>query len=243
MVKKNNNQKTSNRKNIIIVCLLFLSLALLWGFAVPHYTCESDKNRCDFKFWGKYYSKDKCEKKCKILPTTSPPVYKTSVEAPSVSKRYFCANVTHNDGNSYKMCAPCKPHTAYKHGAKYVVNGNTPQIQACDKYNSFDWKAYIYHYRDLKEAGIDTKEKSFHHWINHGEKEGRTFFKKGIQKYIDLKKIYLPLFLDKMSFLRKKISNGHLVSIIIPTYNRASIIKRAITSILKQDYTNFELII
>ena len=135
MVKKKN---TSDRKNIIIVCLVFLLLALLWGFAVPHYSCESHKNRCDFKFWGKYYSKDDCEKKCKISPTTSPPVFETSVEAPSVSKRYFCANVTHNDGNSYKMCAPCKPHSAYKYGAKYVVNGDTLETQACDTNNSFD---------------------------------------------------------------------------------------------------------
>ena len=38
---KNNK---SDRKTIIIVCLVFLLLALLWGFAVPHYTCEKDKN-------------------------------------------------------------------------------------------------------------------------------------------------------------------------------------------------------
>ncbi|MCK5306495.1 MAG: glycosyltransferase [Candidatus Omnitrophica bacterium] len=34
-----------------------------------------------------------------------------------------------------------------------------------------------------------------------------------------------------------------LVSIIIPTYNRARIIKRAVKSVLEQTYTNFELII
>jgi len=63
MTKKKNKKKKSDRKNIIIVCLVFLLLILLWGFAVPHYSCESHKNRCDFKFWGKYYSKDDCEKK------------------------------------------------------------------------------------------------------------------------------------------------------------------------------------
>ena len=37
-----------------------------------------------------------------------------------------------------KMCAPCKFHREYEYGAKYVVNGDTPQIQACDTNNSFD---------------------------------------------------------------------------------------------------------
>lgn len=36
---------------------------------------------------------------------------------------------------------------------------------------------------------------------------------------------------------------GHFVSIIIPTYNRAHLVVRAIQSVLKQTYQNFELIV
>ncbi len=42
--------------------------------------------------------------------------------------------------------------------------------------NNIDWEKYINHYEDLKQAGIDTKEKALEHWINHGQKEGRQFF-------------------------------------------------------------------
>ena len=84
MVKaKKRKNMSSNRKNIIIVCLLCLILALLWGFAVPHYSCESDKNRCDFKFWGKYYSKDDCEKKCKVYTIVNTCVHKKMLFVPS----------------------------------------------------------------------------------------------------------------------------------------------------------------
>ena len=34
-----------------------------------------------------------------------------------------------------------------------------------------------------------------------------------------------------------------LVSVIIPTYNRASFLKEAISSVLNQDYPSFELIV
>ena len=41
--------------------------------------------------------------------------------------------------------------------------------------NSFDWKTYINNYEDLRNAGIDTKDKAIQHWINYGMKEGRTY--------------------------------------------------------------------
>ena len=37
--------------------------------------------------------------------------------------------------------------------------------------------------------------------------------------------------------------NSGLVSVVIPTYNRASTLPRAIKSVLSQDYENLELII
>jgi glycosyltransferase involved in cell wall biosynthesis len=43
--------------------------------------------------------------------------------------------------------------------------------------------------------------------------------------------------------MSEKIPNGPLVSIILPTYNRAYVIDKAIISILNQTYKNFELIV
>jgi len=37
----------------------------------------------------------------------------------------------------------------------------------------FNWKFYINYYKDLQEAGIDTKEKAEEHWKMHGIHEGR----------------------------------------------------------------------
>ena len=37
----------------------------------------------------------------------------------------------------------------------------------------FDWIFYIGHYKDLRDAGIDTEEKAREHWILHGQFEGR----------------------------------------------------------------------
>ena len=39
------------------------------------------------------------------------------------------------------------------------------------------------------------------------------------------------------------LKNESLVSVIIPTHNRAKMLKRAIISVLNQDYTNFEIIV
>ena len=44
------------------------------------------------------------------------------------------------------------------------------------EYNDFDWNNYVSHYEDLKNDNINTKEKAWKHWINHGKKEGRQYF-------------------------------------------------------------------
>src|SRR4051794_34375740 len=41
----------------------------------------------------------------------------------------------------------------------------------------FNWEAYINNYEDLREAGINTEEKAWNHWITYGKGEGRTFNK------------------------------------------------------------------
>ena len=37
----------------------------------------------------------------------------------------------------------------------------------------FDWKFYISRYPDLRNAGINTKEKAWQHWNQFGKKEKR----------------------------------------------------------------------
>jgi hypothetical protein len=37
----------------------------------------------------------------------------------------------------------------------------------------FDWNYYINTYTDLRDAGINTPESAFDHWLHHGEREGR----------------------------------------------------------------------
>ena len=38
---------------------------------------------------------------------------------------------------------------------------------------NFNWEYYVARYPDLKKAGIDSKEKATHHWINYGKHENR----------------------------------------------------------------------
>lgn len=40
---------------------------------------------------------------------------------------------------------------------------------------NFDWKQYIENYQDLRDSGINTKEKAWYHWMNHGKNEGRKY--------------------------------------------------------------------
>ena len=44
-------------------------------------------------------------------------------------------------------------------------------------------------------------------------------------------------------FIRNKIINNNKISIIIPTYNRESLVIKSIKSVLNQTYRNFEIII
>jgi hypothetical protein len=47
----------------------------------------------------------------------------------------------------------------------------------------FDWEIYINNYEDLQNAGINTREEAWKHWITHGNYEGRTY--KIINKKVD----------------------------------------------------------
>ena len=48
-------------------------------------------------------------------------------------------------------------------------------VNTSQSINSFDWNVYLELNRDLKEAGINTREDAYFHWINHGIKEGRLY--------------------------------------------------------------------
>mmetsp|Transcript_118865 Transcript_118865/g.337006 ORF Transcript_118865/g.337006 Transcript_118865/m.337006 type:complete len:699 (+) Transcript_118865:101-2197(+) len=39
--------------------------------------------------------------------------------------------------------------------------------------DTFDWEAYVGLYKDLRNAGIDSREKAWQHWTKNGEGEGR----------------------------------------------------------------------
>ena len=39
------------------------------------------------------------------------------------------------------------------------------------------------------------------------------------------------------------MTDGHLVSVIIPSYNRADVLGRSIKSVLNQTYQNFEILV
>ena len=58
-----------------------------------------------------------------------------------------------------------------------------------NKYDSkiFDWREYIKHYPDLNK--LNTKEKAWNHWINHGINENRTFFSTNINENNHIVKI------------------------------------------------------
>lgn len=48
------------------------------------------------------------------------------------------------------------------------------KIENTEEFKKFDWHSYIKYYDDLNH--LDTKEKAWEHWLNHGKKEKRKYF-------------------------------------------------------------------
>lgn len=86
----------------------------------------------------------------------------------------------------------------------------------------FDTNRYLKAYSDVKKLNINPLV----HYILHGKKEGRFTF-----------------FTEKGESNKQKTNYQPLVSVIIASYNYAHLIKETIDSILKQTYTNYEIII
>ena len=51
-----------------------------------------------------------------------------------------------------------------------------------ENFTNFDWYKYINYHKDLRQ--LNTKEKAWDHWINHGKKEQRKFFKLNKEKML-----------------------------------------------------------
>ena len=74
-------------------------------------------------------------------------------------------------------------------------NVNNNQVNKKDNFDNvdnFDWKTYINNYKDLQDAGINTKESAWGHWITYGQKENRIYHKK-IKNEIILYKKYIKI--------------------------------------------------
>lgn len=58
---------------------------------------------------------------------------------------------------------------------KYAIIYNSWMLQTYNVgYCTFNWKYYIERYKDLRDAGILTKDKAWWHWNNYGKKELRS---------------------------------------------------------------------
>ena len=86
---------------------------------------------------------------------------------------------------------------------------------------NFKWEDYINLYKDLSNAGINTKEKALEHWNKYGKKEGRKCskkefifdWKKYIELYIDLQKANIN---TKQQALTHWINHGEKEGRIYP---------------------------
>ena len=105
----------------------------------------------------------------------------------------------------------------------------------------FDWKFYLDLYPDLKKAGINTQEKAYQHYINHGKNEGRACQPYCLEK--NILEIQNQIKQQQMNFLNKqeKKKEESYFNILIRTSNRPEMFHKCIQSILDQKYTNYKI--
>jgi glycosyltransferase involved in cell wall biosynthesis len=110
---------------------------------------------------------------------------------------------------------------------------------------NFDWKFYLDHYRDLRDAGLKTENDAIRHYLNHGFEEYRIYNDKFYE--ID----YLKPYLDKIKNFNEdsfEIIKNHNqkefdVSVIISLYNYEKYITDCIDSIIKNNFESKEIVI
>lgn len=73
---------------------------------------------------------------------------------------------------NYKVVKGVDVNNDAKYKAKYKKWNSKNKIDI--NFENFEWMYYINRYSDIKESGINSKEKAWDHWINCGEKELRS---------------------------------------------------------------------
>jgi hypothetical protein len=117
-------------------------------------------------------------------------------------------------------------------------------------------KAYLEANADVAEAvAFGTFKSGSEHWLRHGAKEGRAFGSLASTEFFSSKIQSLEARINQLETLLTEhpafFSRGALntmfpspaVSIIMPTWNRASVLSDAITSIQAQRFIDWELIV
>ena len=105
----------------------------------------------------------------------------------------------------------------------------------------FDWKFYLDLYPDLQKAGINTQEKAYQHYINHGKNEGRACHPYCLEK--NILEIQNQNKQQQINFLNKqeKKKEESYFNILIRTSNRPEMFHKCIQSILDQKYINYKI--
>lgn len=123
---------------------------------------------------------------------------------------------------------------------------NMKGYKAIQKNNLFNTGYYLKNNPDVRLSG----KNPLIHYIHYGYKESKNpslWFDSNyyLNKYKDVKKSNLNPLVHYSLYGKKEGKKGmdDFVSVIMPTYNRKNIIETAIDSVLKQTFTNYELII
>lgn len=65
----------------------------------------------------------------------------------------------------------------------YKLYVNLPYETDGNDFLDFEWESYVNYYQDLKNAGKNTRDKAYKHFIRHGITEGRLYRKDHINVY------------------------------------------------------------
>ena len=104
---------------------------------------------------------------------------------------------------------------------------------------NFDGKFYLNLYPDLVKAGY-TEKTVYRHYINCGKKERRISCESELKQL--QKKATIDILLNYKNYIVQK-KEQQLINILIRTSNRPESFKQCISSILEQEYINYNIII